>query len=245
MPNDVKDAVKARSTGRRRLRARERRRQRLLRRRRGVRMAAAIRSRRTCTTPDRKAKSRRSPSRRRSAAAIRRRSPSLKPGETVLDLGSGGGIDVLLSARRVGPTGRAFGLDMTDEMLALAEENKRKSGLENVDVPQGRDRAHSAARQLGRRDHLELRHQPVRRQGSRAPRSVSRAQAGRPLRRLRRRRPRRGAGGHPEEHGAVDRLRRRRARRRRVRRPSSRRRASRASTSKTRASTASTMRERS
>jgi SAM-dependent methyltransferase len=56
----------------------------------------------------------------------------LKPGETVLDLGSGGGIDVLLSAKRVGPTGRAFGLDMTDEMLALAEENKRRSGLTNV-----------------------------------------------------------------------------------------------------------------
>ena len=51
----------------------------------------------------------------------------LKPGETVLDLGSGGGIDVLLSARRVGPTGKAYGLDMTDEMLALAEENKRKA----------------------------------------------------------------------------------------------------------------------
>src|SRR6185369_7064391 len=49
----------------------------------------------------------------------------LKPGETVLDLGSGGGIDVLLSARRVGPTGKAFGLDMTEEMLALANENKR------------------------------------------------------------------------------------------------------------------------
>jgi len=56
----------------------------------------------------------------------------LKAGETVLDLGSGGGIDVLLSARRVGPSGRAFGLDMTDQMLALAEENKRKSGLANV-----------------------------------------------------------------------------------------------------------------
>jgi SAM-dependent methyltransferase len=56
----------------------------------------------------------------------------LKPGDTVLDLGSGGGIDVLLSARRVGPSGMAYGLDMTDEMLALAEENKRKSGLENV-----------------------------------------------------------------------------------------------------------------
>jgi len=56
----------------------------------------------------------------------------LKAGETVLDLGSGGGIDVLLSAKRVGPTGMAFGLDMTQEMLALAEDNKRKSGLRNV-----------------------------------------------------------------------------------------------------------------
>jgi ubiquinone/menaquinone biosynthesis C-methylase UbiE len=61
----------------------------------------------------------------------------LKSGATVLDLGSGGGIDVLLSARRVGPTGRAFGLDMTDEMLAVAEENKRKSGLENVTFLKG------------------------------------------------------------------------------------------------------------
>ena len=61
----------------------------------------------------------------------------LKPGETVLDLGSGGGIDALLSARRVGPTGRAFGLDMTDEMLALAEENKRKAGLTNVHFLKG------------------------------------------------------------------------------------------------------------
>ena len=61
----------------------------------------------------------------------------LKPGETVLDLGSGGGIDVLLSARRVGPTGRAYGLDMTDEMLALANENKRKSGIANVEFLKG------------------------------------------------------------------------------------------------------------
>ena len=53
----------------------------------------------------------------------------LKTGETVLDLGSGGGIDVLLSAKRVGPTGTAYGLDMTEQMLALAQENKRKSGL--------------------------------------------------------------------------------------------------------------------
>jgi 2-polyprenyl-3-methyl-5-hydroxy-6-metoxy-1,4-benzoquinol methylase len=61
----------------------------------------------------------------------------LKPGETVLDLGSGGGIDVLLSAKRVGPTGRAFGLDMTDQMLALAEENKLRSGLTNVHFLKG------------------------------------------------------------------------------------------------------------
>jgi arsenite methyltransferase len=61
----------------------------------------------------------------------------LKPAETVLDLGSGGGIDVLLSARRVGPTGKAYGLDMTDEMLALANENKRKAGVENVEFLKG------------------------------------------------------------------------------------------------------------
>ena len=61
----------------------------------------------------------------------------LEPGEVVLDLGSGGGIDVILSARRVGPTGKAYGLDMTDEMLALAEENKRRSGLANVEFLKG------------------------------------------------------------------------------------------------------------
>jgi arsenite methyltransferase len=62
---------------------------------------------------------------------------TLNPGEVVLDLGSGGGIDVLLSARRVGPEGKAYGLDMTDEMLALANENKRKSGLTNVEFLRG------------------------------------------------------------------------------------------------------------
>src|SRR2546425_325473 len=61
----------------------------------------------------------------------------LHPGETVLDLGSGGGIDVLLSAQRVGPTGKAYGLDMTDEMLALARENQRKAGLTNVEFLKG------------------------------------------------------------------------------------------------------------
>ena len=61
----------------------------------------------------------------------------LKPGETVLDLGSGGGIDVLLSARRVGPTGNAYGLDMTDEMLELARDNQRKAGVQNVEFLKG------------------------------------------------------------------------------------------------------------
>jgi arsenite methyltransferase len=61
----------------------------------------------------------------------------LKAGEVVLDLGSGGGIDVLLSARRVGPTGKAYGLDMTDEMVALANDNKRKAGVENVEFLKG------------------------------------------------------------------------------------------------------------
>src|SRR5438270_389088 len=61
----------------------------------------------------------------------------LHPGETVLDLGSGGGIDVLLSAQRVGLTGKAYGLDMTDDMLALARENRRKAGVENVEFLKG------------------------------------------------------------------------------------------------------------
>jgi arsenite methyltransferase len=62
---------------------------------------------------------------------------SLKPGDIVLDLGSGGGIDVLLSAKRVGPTGKAYGLDMTDEMLALANANKQRAGAENVEFLKG------------------------------------------------------------------------------------------------------------
>jgi ubiquinone/menaquinone biosynthesis C-methylase UbiE len=62
---------------------------------------------------------------------------ALEPGQTVLDLGSGGGIDVLLSARRVGPTGKVYGLDMTDEMLELARENQRKAGVSNVEFIKG------------------------------------------------------------------------------------------------------------
>src|SRR6185503_18253769 len=62
---------------------------------------------------------------------------ALNEGETVLDLGSGGGIDVLLSAKRVGPTGKAYGLDMTDEMLSLANENKSRAGVDNVEFLKG------------------------------------------------------------------------------------------------------------
>ena len=89
----------------------------------------------------------------------------LKAGETVLDLGSGGGIDVLLSARRVGPTGKAYGLDMTDEMLALARQNQKAGRRRECRIHQGRDREHPASGQFGRCHHLELRHQPVSGQG--------------------------------------------------------------------------------
>ena len=69
----------------------------------------------------------------------------LRAGETVLDLGSGGGIDVLLSARRVGPTGKAYGLDMTDEMLDAGPAQRRQGGRDERRVPQGHDRGHPAA----------------------------------------------------------------------------------------------------
>jgi arsenite methyltransferase len=86
----------------------------------------------------------------------------LREGETVLDLGAGGGIDVILSAKRVGPTGTAYGLDMTDEMLALAQQNAREAGGYECPFPQGRDRADPAARLERRRGDLELRDQPLR-----------------------------------------------------------------------------------
>ena len=95
------------------------------------------RSPRAFTTTRKRVVCRKGPCWLRSAAAILLRSRRLKPGETVLDLGSGGGIDVLLSAKRVGPTGKAYGLDMTDDMLALARENQRKAGIENVEFLKG------------------------------------------------------------------------------------------------------------
>ncbi len=82
----------------------------------------------------------------------------LNPGETVLDLGSGGGIDVLLSAKRVGPAGKAYGLDMTDEMLALARENQRKAGVENVEFLKGEIEHIPLPDQLRRCRHFQLRH---------------------------------------------------------------------------------------
>ncbi len=100
-------------------------------------MVAATRLRPIFTTRRKPANCRKKRSWLRWAAATRRRWRELKPGETVLDLGSGGGIDVLLSARRVGPAGKAYGLDMTDEMLALARDNQRKAGVENVEFLKG------------------------------------------------------------------------------------------------------------
>ena len=141
------------------------------------------------------------------------RARGLKPGEIVLDLGSGGGIDVLLSARRVGPTGKAYGLDMTDEMLALARENQQKAGLTNVEFLKGEI------------EHIPLPDNSVDVIISNCVINLSadkdrvhrgglpRAEARRPFRRLRRRRARRrrARSGSPQ-HGALGRLRRRRAR---------------------------------
>ena len=87
----------------------------------------------------------------------------LHEGEDVLDLGSGAGADVLISARRVGPTGRAIGIDMTDEMLELAKRNATEAGVENVRVPQGLSRGAPAPGRKRRRGDLQLRDQPLRR----------------------------------------------------------------------------------
>ena len=104
----------------------------------------------------------------RSAAAIPTAVADLHEGETVLDLGSGGGIDVLLSARRVGPTGKAYGLDMTDEMLdARPRERSARPASTNVEFLKGTIEDDPAARRLGRRRHLQLRDQPLRRQAAR------------------------------------------------------------------------------
>ncbi len=92
----------------------------------------------------------------------------LHDGETVLDLGSGAGADVLISAQRVGPTGEAIGLDMTDEMLDLARTNASEAGTENARIHQGLHGGHPAAGRLRGRGDLQLRNQPCRRQAQRA-----------------------------------------------------------------------------
>ena len=92
----------------------------------------------------------------------------LRPGETVLDLGSGGGLDVLLSARRVAPCGLAYGVDASTDMLALARANAAKAGIVNARFLLGRIERNPAARPARRCHHLQLRHQPVRGQGASA-----------------------------------------------------------------------------
>ena len=136
----------------------------------------------------------------------------LKEGETVLDLGSGGGIDVLLSARRVGPSGKAYGLDMTDDMLALARDNQRKAGANNVEFLKGEI------------EHIPLPDNSVDVIISNCvinlsadkdrvlARGVPGAEAGRALRRLRCRHPRGDPRGASPRHAALGRLHRRRAR---------------------------------
>ena len=103
----------------------------------------------------------------------------LSDGEVVLDLGSGAGADVLISARRVAPSGRAIGLDMTDEMLELARANAAEAGVENVEFVQGLHRGDPARRRLGGRRDLELRDQPRGRQAQGPGRDGARPEAGR------------------------------------------------------------------
>ena len=102
----------------------------------------------------------------------------LREGETVLDLGSGGGIDVLLSARRVGPTGKAYGVDMTEEMLALARRNAAEAGATNVEFLKGRIEEIPLAGGDRQRRHLQLRREPLARQGGRPPRDLRVLKAG-------------------------------------------------------------------
>ena len=140
----------------------------------------------------------------------------LKPGEVVLDLGSGGGIDVLLSARRVGPTGKAFGLDMTDEMLALAEENKLKSGLTNVEFLKGE--IENIPLQDNSVDVI-ISNCVINLSGDkdRVLKEASGTETGRPLCRIRCCCPGSCSGCNQEKHGALGRLCRRSLERRRIR----------------------------
>ena len=133
----------------------------------------------------------------------------LKPGERVLDLGSGGGLDVFLAARQVGPTGFVYGVDMTDEMLALARANQRAAGVTNVEFRKGEIEHLPLPDAAVDVDPLQLRHQPVHRQAGRVPRGAPRAGAGGPLRRFRRCGPAPPVGGGASRPGLLGRMPRR------------------------------------
>ena len=141
----------------------------------------------------------------------------LHEGETVLDLGSGGGIDVLLSAKRVGPSGKAYGLDMTEEMLALARAQRRRGRRHQRRLPERPDRGHPAAGRDRRCGDLQLRGQPVDRQAGGVRRDLPGAQAGRPHRHHRRRRRGPALPHRAGRAGRLGRLHRRRALQGRVR----------------------------
>ena len=121
----------------------------------------------------------------------------LREGETVLDLGSGGGIDVILSARRVGEQGRAYGIDMTDEMLELAQRNAEEAGVRNAIFLKGVIEQVPSAGELCRRRDLELRDQPLDRQGRGARRDGASPATGGSRRRQRRRRRGPALAGRP------------------------------------------------
>ena len=121
---------------------------------------------------------------------------ALKPGESVLDLGSGAGFDCFLAARQVGAAGKVIGVDMTPEMVAKARAQRAQGQSCQCRIPPRRDRAPAARRRLRRRHHLELRNQSFHRQAGGLPRGVSRAEARRAARRVRRRRHRAAAAGN-------------------------------------------------
>lgn len=98
---------------------------------------------------------------------------ALKPGETVLDLGSGAGLDCLLAAQKVGPEGRVIGVDMTPEMIERAQSNAKRVNATNVEFRQGLSRKPTRRKQHHQRHHLELRHQPLTRQGESIYRGIS------------------------------------------------------------------------
>ena len=148
----------------------------------------------------------------------------LHPGETVLDLGSGGGIDVLLSARRVAPGGKAYGLDGSPDMIAPGPGQRRGGRGGQCGVPARAHRGHPAARSRRRRGHLQLRHQPVRRQAPGAGRGIPRAPPRRPDRGQRHHRQRRPRPRAARRGRTADRLHHRHPHRQRIPRPAAGRR---------------------